>query len=646
MKLSRQLFVIHSLIISLLVVSYSWLSLLNVKQLTAQELINQSETAAQYLSDPLHLALLSSNEKLYQAKIDSFYDAGNYARITLYGENNGPTILYERNDLDATSGIPSWFMPLVIIDDIIGSHELYRGIEKIGHLEVEVHPFAFHQFVWQQFVDLFSITFVVGLVAWALGLALFNIVLQPIAAVQRQAAAVTQKHYPKIETRSGITEFENLIQAHNEMTTQIKVLFDTQQERMSELKESVYHDPVSGLPNREYFNSAITDLVNVKDEKVFAGVMVIHLSNLAKLKLEQGFPTYKSVLEFVKHSLEKQTEQNKNVQLFQLNEQEMGVLLLHSNAHEIADFTVEVAKLMVDCTPLKIYGGAVLGATEFTEADTNKTLLKRVDNALKYAMAHDKKYHIDTSSNASGGHVIYQSKSELLAALDMARVEFFLQPVISVNGDAPLFTELYTKLTINDQSVNLATVITMAEKFGVTSVFDQKVLEELQKHYLFGAISGNISINISAFSFQDSDFQSWLFRLLETTPEMANNLIMEFDEIDLSQCPKARDASFKLANYGIKVAIDHFGRGSSSLTRFSDMKVHWLKIDSRYINHDDSNANKDYLQMICDLVGKLGVKTILPNIETEAQLALAKTVSCDGVQGYFIAKPISIYEQI
>ncbi|MDC2890084.1 hypothetical protein [Psychrosphaera algicola] len=76
MKLSRQLFVIHSLIITLLVAGYAWLSLLNVRQLTVQELVNQSNTAAQYLSDPLHLALMSANQELYQAKIDSFYDAG------------------------------------------------------------------------------------------------------------------------------------------------------------------------------------------------------------------------------------------------------------------------------------------------------------------------------------------------------------------------------------------------------------------------------------------------------------------------------------------------------------------------------------------------------------------------------------------
>ncbi|MDC2890085.1 hypothetical protein [Psychrosphaera algicola] len=67
----------------------------------------------------------------------------------------------------------------------MGSQELYRGIDKIGELEVEIHPYAFYQFIWRQFTDMLSITIFVGLIAWALGLALFNIVLRPISAVQR-----------------------------------------------------------------------------------------------------------------------------------------------------------------------------------------------------------------------------------------------------------------------------------------------------------------------------------------------------------------------------------------------------------------------------------------------------------------------------
>jgi len=45
-------------------------------------------------------------------------------------------------------------------------------------------------------------------------------------------------------------------------------------------------------------------------------------------------------------------------------------------------------------------------------------------------------------------------------------------------------------------------------------------------------------------------------------------------------------------------------------------------------------------------VEKLGVKTILPNVETESQLNLAKEVGANGVQGFLLAQPISLYDQI
>lgn len=646
MKLSRQLFIIHSLIILMLVTGFSWLSLINVRQLTVQELSNQSNTAAQYLSDPLHLALMSAHKEVYQAKIDAFYDAGNYARITLFSGDDIKSILYQRDDLRLSAGIPTWFRALLPLEPIVGQQELYKGLDKVAVLELEIHPNAFYQFVWHQFLDLFSITLFVGLVAWALGLALFNIVLQPISAVRRQAAAIAHKHYPQIQTHSGIAEFEQLIQSHNDMTKQIKVLFESQQSRLTELKHSIDHDVVSGLPNREFLNATLDEVLTQSEEKIHGGMVIIHLANLAKLKLEQGFPTYKTVINFVIASVEKTSGLGKNVQLFQLNEQEMAVLMLHIGPEDIVTFSKNMVKQMEDCTPLKIYGGAILGVTELAETDDKQSLLKRVNTALKHAIVHDKKFHMDGSKINSAAKLIYDSKGELLKALEIARIEFFLQSVIATDGKTKLFTEMTTKLTVGDQPVALSSVITMAEKFDITEKLDQRVLEELHKHYLFGAIKGKVSINLSAFSFHSHEFQVWLYQLLENAPGLASNLIMEFDEIDLSHCPLAREASFKLAQLGCEIAIDHFGRGSSSLTRFSDMKLHWLKLDSRYLSHDDSVSSKDYLNMICDLVEKLGVFPIIPNIETHEQFALAKEVGSYGVQGYYFGKPISIYEQI
>ncbi len=646
MKLSRQLLVIHSLIIFLLVLGYAWLSLLNIRQLTIQELHNQSHNAAQYLADPLHLALLESNPSLYQVKIDVFYDAGNYARISLFDGSEQRKLLYKRDDLAMTSGVPQWFVDRFPINAIVGQQELYKGITKVGVLEVEIHPFAFYQFVWRQFIDIASVTVFVGLVAWALGLALINIVLQPVLAVKRQAAAVAHKHYPQIQSHSGIAEFEQLIQVHNDMTKQIKVLFDQQQERMTSLKHELYHDQSSGLPNRAYFNLTLADVLGRQDKNASSGLIIVHLANASKLKHEQGYPVYKAVLRYVVKTSESLTGDNKNVQLFQLNEQDIVCLYRHHSVKEMVDYCKSMVRLLEDCVPLQNYQGATMGATEILSNDDQVSLMKRADGALKYAVVNDKRFFMDGSADSSGGRALFESKVELVAAIEKARIEFFVQPVVDPQTKNLLFTELYTKLSIDEEPVALATILALAEKYEVTHDLDRRVLTEVQKHYHLGAIKGVISVNISAFSLQSSTFEKWLFELFDQTPAFSRDLILEFDEIDLSQNIAAREVSYKLNNYGVEIAIDHFGRGSSSLSRFSDMKIHWLKIDSRYVHLDESHANRDYLNMICELVEKLGVKTILPNVETESQLNLAKEVGANGVQGFLLAQPISLYDQI
>ena len=645
MKLSRQLLVIHSVIIFLLVLGYAWLSLLNVRQLSIQELVNQSNTAAQYLAEPIRQGVLEDNAALYQAKIDVFYDGGNYARISLYSTDDANSLLYERNNLTTSVGVPAWFIRVLPIEPIVGYQELYKGIIPVGVLEVQIHPYAFYQFVWQQFVDMTSVTIFVGLIAWILGLALINIVLQPVMLVKRQAAAVAHKHYPQIKRHSGIAEFEQLIEAHNEMTEQIKVLFSQHQQHMTELKHKLYHDSGSGLPNRIYFNLTLTDLLSRTSKRIAGGLVIIHLPNAMKIKHETGFAQYQAVLHFVIKATGKIQAIGKNCQLFQLNERDLGVLLLHQDTAQLVDFSKRMVRILEDCEQLTAFGGAFLGVTELIENDSQVDIMKRADAALKYGMANDKRFYMDQVAGGTADLSMFSSKQTLLDGLANGIVDFFMQPVVSPDEHKLLFTELYTRLSIDDQDVSLAEVLTLAEKFEVTAVLDKLILTELQTHYQLGALNGKVSLNVSAFSFHSIDFQAWLFELLDQTPGLAHNLIMEFDEIDLSHCVQARELSYKLANYGVNVAIDHFGRGSSSLARISDMKIHWLKIDSRYIHEESSNANKDYLTMICELVEKLGVKAIIPNVETLGQLNLARAVGCSGVQGYFIAKPQALYEK-
>ncbi len=645
MKLSRQLLVIHTVIISLLVIGYAWLSLLNIRQLTVQELVNQSNTSVQYLIEPLQKAVLDKDESFYKAKIDTYYDSGNYSRISLYGAENFKPVLYERNNLKHTAQVPSWFVTLFPVEPIVGQKELYKGLDKIGLLEVQIHPFAFYQFVWRQFVDMLSVTFFVGLVAWALGFALINIVLQPILAVKRQAAAVTNKHYPQITTQSGIAEFEQLIDVHNEMTRQIKVLFSQQQQHLDELKHDLYHETSSGLPNREYFQITIADLLNRKNERLMGGLVIIHLSDISKLRHEDGFSAYQEVVDYVTKVVARVTGMGKNSPLFQLNEHDFALLLLHQGTSEIIEYSKLIVRQLEDCEPLQGQGGCYLGASEIISTDTPESLKKRSDEALRYAINSEKRFYMDKSNGEANHNAKFKSKTELLDAIERARVEFYMQPVVNPSSKKKLFTELYTKLAVDGEELSLPAILILAEKYEVTPELDMKILIEMQKHFIIGALQGKISINVSAFSFHSKKFQRWLFEWLEASPELAKHLIMEFDEIDLSHTPQAREISFKLANKGVEVAIDHFGRGSSSLSRFSDMKLHWLKIDSRYIQQDLNSSNRDYLKMISELVEKLGVKAIIPNIETQEQIDLAIDVGCSGIQGFMIAKPISIFEQ-
>lgn len=446
MKLSRQLLVIHSLIIGLLVLGYTWLSFLNLRTLSIQELQNQSQNAAQFLAEPITPAFIQNQPAFFKAKIDGLYDSGNYARIRLATGENDKTIVYQRDDMASSAIVPGWFTYLMPVEPILGQQEIYDGLHRIGVLEIQAHPFAFYQFVWRQFVDLLSVTLFVGFIAWALGMALINIVLHPIIAVKRQAAAVAHKHYPQIRTRSGIAEFEQLIDVHNEMTHQIKVLFAQQQKRMDQLKHELYHDNASGLPNRTYFSLTLKDMLESHQEKTSGGLVLIHLADMAQLRQQEGFATYLAVLEYVIKTTERITGLGKNCPLFQLNDQDLALLLLHQGTTDIVEYCKNLVRQLQDCTPLQQHGGSFLGVTEIAKDDDVPSLMKRADEALKHAINHDKRFYMDNVHGVHDPNARIKHKGDLLKVIKESRLEFFLQPVIDLKRGGNLFTELYTKL--------------------------------------------------------------------------------------------------------------------------------------------------------------------------------------------------------
>lgn len=93
---------------------------------------------------------------------------------------------------------------------------------------------------------------------------------------------------------------------------------------------------------------------------------------------------------------------------------------------------------------------------------------------------------------------------------------------------------------------------------------------------------------------------------------------------------------------GIRVSIDDFGTGYSSLAYLRRMPIDKIKIDRSFVMDMAGNdSDMMIVKTMIKLAHGLGKRILAEGVETEVQLQLLKNMSCDAVQGYYIARPLS-----
>ena len=98
----------------------------------------------------------------------------------------------------------------------------------------------------------------------------------------------------------------------------------------------------------------------------------------------------------------------------------------------------------------------------------------------------------------------------------------------------------------------------------------------------------------------------------------------------------------RLRGLGIRVAIDDFGTGYTSLAHLQHLTVDELKIDRSFIEQLSADGATPLVRMVTDLGHQLGVSVVAEGIETDEQLTLLQEIGCDALQGFLIARPLTL----
>ena len=156
-----------------------------------------------------------------------------------------------------------------------------------------------------------------------------------------------------------------------------------------------------------------------------------------------------------------------------------------------------------------------------------------------------------------------------------------------------------------------------------------------------------VSINISSYHLQDSNFIPSLFSLLDSNPNIdpASLEIEILETSALDDIKAVADIIKRCESRGVRFAIDDFGTGYSSLSYLSQLPVHIIKIDKSFI-HDmnNSDGHRGIIRSIVMLGKSFNLEIVAEGIESIQQGEILIKKGCYLGQGYFIAKPMSAVE--
>ena len=191
--------------------------------------------------------------------------------------------------------------------------------------------------------------------------------------------------------------------------------------------------------------------------------------------------------------------------------------------------------------------------------------------------------------------------------------------------------------------------IPLAERTGHINKLTDWVLDKAlwqMSEWNNSGVTLDVAVNLSVHNFNDSSFPQKVSDLLDKWSVPASQLILEITEgVMIKDTDRVIYLLSLLRESGVRLSLDDFGSGYSSLSYLSNLPINELKIDRTLVMDIDRNSkNSTIVQSIIKLAKSLGLSVVAEGVESlNAYSKLAK-FKCDTAQGFYFSKPICCAE--
>ena len=547
-----------------------------------------------------------------------------------------------------------------IVRDIYGSSQSLYGIIRDGEgkpagvLEMDIYRTGLEKFqrsiaLIGLFVGAVTFFIVVGLL-----IAYTEYLLVPIRrihhAVQRVAGGrldteVDSRRRDELgDLARGVTGMVRSLAAHQEEQRQDK-------EKLSQL---AFYDALTGLHNRKSFYDRLEE--SLAQARRLGGntraLLFLDLDNFKDVNDSLGHEAGDRVLREVASRIRAGVRASDYV--FRPGGDEFTILLTalshDTDAAVVAEKLIQEVRQPIAVDSQNLYLGLSVGIALFPrDADCLEGLVRNADIALFEAKKRGNTYHFFTPQLQAQAEEKMRIIDHLHRGVKAGQFELFYQPIVAASGGVSGGEALLRWNHPEWGRQSPLRFIGLAEETGLIIPLGRWVIQEacrrLEELAAAGLASQSISVNLSVRQLREPSFVQAMEELLRGGTFALDRLHFEITESLLLESSETLATLRTMKELGVRLVIDDFGIGYSSLSRLKDLPIHGLKLDRSFIGElAEQKRDREIVRAIIAIAHELKLFVVAEGVERPDQVEFLLSAGCDALQGYIYDPPLPAEE--
>lgn len=418
------------------------------------------------------------------------------------------------------------------------------------------------------------------------------------------------------------------------------------------------HDVLTGLPNRSYLyqhEQSYLNTKNIEKHRSLDTLLALYIIELDKFKNINNSMSHlegDQLLKIISTRLINLKE--KNLKVIRYGEDEFVILCDNLNKRRSISLAAEIVKVCSQPIKINDYSFEInvsVGVSYYPHSGMQfNDLLKNANIAMYYAKSHRLGFQVFQEEIFARSEFRINLRGELNKALKEGQFVLHYQPKVQLPSKNIVGVEALVRWEHPIEGLLGPNMfIDIIEQSLFVNEFTRYVLLQaiIQcRAWLDIDIKLSIAVNISPYNLMDPLFVSYIKSQLKHYALPAELIEIELTEnASMVSIEKTQEVFSQLRELGVKLSIDDFGTGMSSLAYIKQLDVDYIKIDRSFII-DLADDKRDEaviasLLMLCKNLNKL---TIAEGVETIEQANILIRLGCNLAQGYLYSKPLPINE--